>query len=201
MYVSHTTYIVCVNFKHKWWDLQFKVDSEQQIFWETVMEILFTLRIFARNMLRKNRQRNFFLYFVLPTELRRLPLPSVSFFTTLYSFIPLMNSWYSIPICLNNAGKWACDRLTEVADFGKKIIFSDEAHFDLGRYVNKQNCRIWGTENPHAYIEKPTQKNRPGPAINLQKMPIYAKKNHLFRWSSFSLGRYVNKQNCRIWST
>ena len=23
-------------------------------------------------------------------------------------------------------------------------------------YVNKQNCRIWGTENPHAYIEKPT---------------------------------------------
>ena len=24
-------------------------------------------------------------------------------------------------------------------DFGKKIIFSDEAHFDLGGYVNKQN--------------------------------------------------------------
>ena len=21
-------------------------------------------------------------------------------------------------------------------------------------YVNKQNCRIWGTENPHADIEK-----------------------------------------------
>ena len=34
--------------------------------------------------------------------------------------------------------KWACDRLTEDADFDKKkIIFSDEAHFDLGRYVNK----------------------------------------------------------------
>ena len=32
----------------------------------------------------------------------------------------------------------------------KKIIFSDEAHFDLGGYVNRQNCRIWGTENPHA---------------------------------------------------
>ena len=45
--------------------------------------------------------------------------------------------------------KWACDRLTEDADFGKKIIFTDEAHFDL---VNKQNCRIWGTENMHAYI-------------------------------------------------
>ena len=38
----------------------------------------------------------------------------------------------------------------------KKIIFSDEAHFDLGGYVNKENCRIWGTENPHACIETPT---------------------------------------------
>ena len=32
--VSYTTYVVCVNFIHKWRDLQFKVDSEQQI-WET----------------------------------------------------------------------------------------------------------------------------------------------------------------------
>ena len=64
-------------------------------------------------------------------------------------------------IRLNNAGKWACDRLKEDADFGKKkIIFSDEAQFDLGGYVNKQNCRIWGTENPHAYIEKPTYPKR-----------------------------------------
>ena len=42
----------------------------------------------------------------------------------------------------------------------KKIIFSDEAHFDLSRYVNKQNCRIWGTENTHAYIEKQTHPKR-----------------------------------------
>ena len=42
----------------------------------------------------------------------------------------------------------------------KKIIFSDESHFDLGGYVNKQNYRIWGTENPHAYIEKPTHPKR-----------------------------------------
>ena len=41
--------------------------------------------------------------------------------------------------------------------FCQKIIFSVETHFDLGGYINKQNCRIWGTENPHAYIEKPTQ--------------------------------------------
>ena len=46
--------------------------------------------------------------------------------------------------------------LQKMAILAKKIIFSDEAHFDLGGYVNKQNCRIWDTENPHAYIEKPT---------------------------------------------
>ena len=36
----------------------------------------------------------------------------------------------------------------------KKIIFTDEVHLDLGGYVSKQNCCIFGTENPHAYIEK-----------------------------------------------
>ena len=30
--VSHTNYVVCVNFIYKWRDLQFKVDSERQIF-------------------------------------------------------------------------------------------------------------------------------------------------------------------------
>ena len=45
--------------------------------------------------------------------------------------------------------KCASDRLTEDADFRW-------AHIDFGGYINKQNCRIWNTENPHAYIEKPT---------------------------------------------
>ena len=48
--------------------------------------------------------------------------------------------------------KWACNRLIEDVDFGKKIIFSDEAHFDLDGYVNQQNCRICGPENTHAYV-------------------------------------------------
>ena len=33
--VSHITNVVCVNFIHKWRDLQFEVDFERQIFWET----------------------------------------------------------------------------------------------------------------------------------------------------------------------
>ena len=39
-------------------------------------------------------------------------------------------------------------------------MFSNEAHFELDGCVNKQNCRIWSTENPHAYIEKPTHPKR-----------------------------------------
>ena len=45
-------------------------------------------------------------------------------------------------------------------DFRKEIIFSDEAYCDLGGHVNKQNYRIWGTENQHAYIEKPMHPKR-----------------------------------------
>ena len=30
-----------------------------------------------------------------------------------------------------------------------KIIFAEEAHFELFGYVNKQNYCIWGTQNPH----------------------------------------------------
>ena len=43
--------------------------------------------------------------------------------------------------------KWGCERYTEYANFDKKkISFSDEAHFDLGGYVNKQNCRTIGAQ-------------------------------------------------------
>ncbi|XP_018375528.1 PREDICTED: uncharacterized protein LOC108769183 [Trachymyrmex cornetzi] len=50
---------------------------------------------------------------------------------------------------------WAIDQLNNDVDFGRKIIFSDEAHFHLGGYVNKQNCRIWGSEQPHTIVERP----------------------------------------------
>ena len=60
-------------------------------------------------------------------------------------------------IRLNNAEKY-CD--ITFYDFDKKIIFPDEDIFDPGGYVNKQNCKIWSTENLHAYIEKPTHPKR-----------------------------------------
>ena len=44
--------------------------------------------------------------------------------------------------------------------FHRKIIINDEAHFHLGGYVNKQNCRIWGSEILKMVIEKPLYPQR-----------------------------------------
>lgn len=35
-----------------------------------------------------------------------------------------------------------------------QIIFTDEAHFWMGGYVNSQNYRHWGTSNPHYTVSK-----------------------------------------------
>ena len=51
---------MCVNFIHKWRDLQFKVDSERQIFWETFRGNFINFIAFARNLLRGNWRRNTF---------------------------------------------------------------------------------------------------------------------------------------------
>ncbi|GFU75408.1 hypothetical protein TNCV_2861241 [Trichonephila clavipes] len=37
----------------------------------------------------------------------------------------------------------------------KRMLFSDEAHFWLNGYVNKQNCRICSEANPQVYVETP----------------------------------------------
>lgn len=49
---------------------------------------------------------------------------------------------------------WVLEMQTIDPDFFRKIILSDEAHFHLDGYVNKQNCRIWGSENPRTIVEK-----------------------------------------------
>ncbi|GFV59819.1 putative transposable element [Trichonephila clavipes] len=51
--------------------------------------------------------------------------------------------------------EWAQNEIAVVPDFHKQILFSDEAHFWLNGYVNKQNCRIWSKANPQVYVETP----------------------------------------------
>lgn len=44
-------------------------------------------------------------------------------------------------------------QMIDVGDINvDNILFSDEAYFQLDGYVNKQNWRIWGTENPHVAV-------------------------------------------------
>ncbi|GFX93548.1 putative transposable element [Trichonephila clavipes] len=51
--------------------------------------------------------------------------------------------------------EWAKNKIAVVPDFHKRILFSDEAHFWLNGYINKQNCRIWREANPQVYVETP----------------------------------------------
>ena len=37
--------------------------------------------------------------------------------------------------------------------FWSHLLMSEEAHLYLDGFVNKQNCRIWATENPQAVKE------------------------------------------------
>ncbi|GFV18449.1 uncharacterized protein TNCV_4468851 [Trichonephila clavipes] len=51
--------------------------------------------------------------------------------------------------------EWVQNEIAVVPDFHKRILFSDEAHFWLNGYVNKQNWRIWSEANPQVYVETP----------------------------------------------
>ncbi|GFW99420.1 putative DD41D transposase [Trichonephila clavipes] len=51
--------------------------------------------------------------------------------------------------------EWAQNEIAVVPDFHKRISFTDEAHFWLNGYVNKQNCCIWSETNPKVYVEIP----------------------------------------------
>ena len=55
---------------------------------------------------------------------------------------------------------WVLEMHENDPEFHRKIILTDEAHFHLGGYVNKQNCRIWGSENPRVIVEKPLHPQR-----------------------------------------
>ena len=57
-------------------------------------------------------------------------------------------------------GEWALEKLAEDPLFYRKIVSSDEAHFWLNGYVNKQNCRFWNEDQPK----------------ELQKLPMHPEK-------------------------
>ena len=50
--------------------------------------------------------------------------------------------------------KWIIEHQQVDADFSSKVKCSDVAHFHLGGFVNRQNFRIWDSDNPHVIVEK-----------------------------------------------
>lgn len=50
---------------------------------------------------------------------------------------------------------WAEEQLETDPLFYQKIVFSDEAHFQLNGFFNKQNCRIWSQQNPQQFLQTP----------------------------------------------
>ena len=68
--LSHTTYVVCVNFIHKRRDLQFfKVVSERQIFWETFHGHFIYSPSFCQKSAERKSPKKYFSYFVLMSGL------------------------------------------------------------------------------------------------------------------------------------
>jgi hypothetical protein len=45
--------------------------------------------------------------------------------------------------------------INEIPDLVNNLLMSDEAHFHLSGFVNKQNFRYWSGENPQRFHEKP----------------------------------------------
>ena len=56
--------------------------------------------------------------------------------------------------------KWVLEQQAVDGNFSNTIFFSYEAHFTLNRHVNKQNCCIWGSENPQIIEERPEKVKR-----------------------------------------
>lgn len=56
-----------------------------------------------------------------------------------------------------------CNRVLTLIDqdhtFIENLWMSDEAHFHTEGYVNKQNLRMWGSQPPTTFIEKPLHSN------------------------------------------
>ena len=69
-------------------------------------------------------------------------------------------NWPSNAFSLRKAGLRSTYRRSQFWQKKKKIIFSDQDHFDLGGCVSKQNCCIWGSENSHTIIESRRTQNK-----------------------------------------
>ena len=62
-------------------------------------------------------------------------------------------------------------------NFSNQIFYSDEAHITLDGYVHKQNCSVWGSENPQVIEKWP---------LHLEKVTVWCA-----HWSEGMIGLYI----------
>ena len=79
---------------------------------------------------------------------------------------------------------WAQEQWEIDPDFGKKTIFSGEAHVWLNGFVNKLNCRIWGEFNPQ----------------ESQQRSLHSEKTSFLRgfWSGGIIGLYFFQNETEV---
>ena len=80
-------------------------------------------------------------------------------------------------------------------DVLEKTFFSDEAWFDLSGYVSSQNSRVWFSENPHKFVEKPLHSIKVGVWCAMSRRPI---TGPIFFTQTVTAERYCNKLLCSV---
>ncbi|PNF20655.1 hypothetical protein B7P43_G03020, partial [Cryptotermes secundus] len=78
------------------------------------------------------------------------------------------------------------ERIDASPDFLRQVCFSDEATFHVNGAVNRYNCRIWGSQNPHVTCELETG----SPKVNEWSSLMHDKFiGLLFFWEKTLTGR------------
>ncbi|GFW38436.1 putative LOC101896122 [Trichonephila clavipes] len=122
------------------------------------------------------------------TSQNRSPLRSLIELLFWYQYITNVNGWESPSRAFGTKlsmkfVEWAQNEIAVVPDFHKRILFSDEAHFWLNGYVNKQNCRIWSEANPQVYVYVETP-------LHPEKLTVWGAL-----WAGGIIGSYFFKNN------
>ena len=73
------------------------------------------------------------------------------------------------------------------------LMMSDEAHFHLDGYVNKQNCRFWAAENPRQLHQRPLHTAKVSVWCGISKVGIVGPYSFEEEWATVTVTseRYV----------
>ncbi|PNF19248.1 hypothetical protein B7P43_G08217 [Cryptotermes secundus] len=80
------------------------------------------------------------------------------------------------------------ERTDASPDFVRQVCFSDEATFHVSGVVNRYNCRIWGSQNPHVTCEL----ERGSPKLNVWTCLMRDKSIGTFFFSE----KFVTGRSC-----